>query len=55
MKIFDYFYENYVENGLGYFYDLGSTILNALLVFAFYLTVPIWIIPYFVWKHRKKK
>ena len=59
MKIFDYFYENYLipiaENINEAFYPLIEYLLNIMLAGVLFITAPVWLIPYMIIKHRKER
>jgi hypothetical protein len=59
MKIFDYFYEEILVPSLesmnGVVFPLIELMLNGFLTAVLWVTVPIWIIPYLIIKHRKGK
>ena len=59
MKIFDYFYENYliplVEGLSETFYPLIENMLNLILVVVLFITTPVWLIPYLIIKYIKER
>ena len=59
MKIFDYFYKEVLNPTLEQinetFFALIDWMLNGLLALVLWVTIPIWIIPYLIIKHRKGK
>lgn len=58
MKIFDYFYKNYlvpVFEAVSAFFPFIEFMLNAFLVCVLFITTPVWIVPYLIIKHRKKR
>lgn len=59
MKIFDYFYENYLvpvgETFSETFYSLIEYMLNCILAGVLFITAPVWLIPYLIIKHIKER
>jgi hypothetical protein len=57
MKTLDYFYENYLvpmfETFSETFYPFIEFLLNIFLAGVLFITVPVWLIPYLIVKHRK--
>jgi hypothetical protein len=37
------------------FAEFGVAIVNAIIICIFFLTIPIWIIPYLIFRRRNKK
>ena len=59
MKILDYFYENYLRTFIVFCEELGesaislfSTLISWLLGVGLFITIPLWIIPYKLWKKK---
>lgn len=57
MKILDYFYENYLRTLIDFCEELGGiainlflTLISSLLCIGLFITIPLWIIPYKLWK-----
>ena len=61
MKVFDYFYENYFLPLVENITDTGQTIWEVfltvvewLVVVVFFITIPLWLIPYSVVKKKRE-
>lgn len=59
MKTLDYFYENYVRTIIDFCEELGESAVNLFLTIVSWLlgvglvvTIPLWIIPYKLWKRE---
>lgn len=59
MKILDYFYENYLRTFIDFCEELGESAINLFLTLISWLlgvgllvTIPLWIIPYKLWKRK---
>ena len=66
MRILDYFYENYLCTFIDFCEELGESAINLFLIFISWLlsvaswllgiglftTIPLWIIPYKLWKRK---
>ena len=59
MRILDYFYENYLRTFIDFCEELGESAINLfltlvswLLGFGLFITIPLWIIPYKLWKRK---
>ena len=50
LEAWDNIKEAYFEIG-----EVGLAIINALIICIFFLTIPIWIIPYLIYRRRSKK
>ena len=57
MKILDYFYENYLCTFIEFCEELGESAINLFLTLVswllgvgLFITIPLWIIPYKLWK-----
>lgn len=59
MRIFDYFYEEILVPTLvsvnEVLFPFIEMILNGLLAAVLWITVPIWLIPYLIIKHKKER
>lgn len=59
MKILDYFYENYLRTFIDFCEELGESAINLFLTLiswllgvGLFITIPLWIIPYKLWKNK---
>ena len=59
MRILDYFYENYLRTFIDFCDELGeiaidlfSTVISWLLAVGLFITIPLWMIPYKLWKMK---
>ena len=59
MRILDYFYENYLCTVIEFCAELGESaknlfliLVSCLLVVGLFITIPLWIIPYKLWKRK---
>jgi hypothetical protein len=59
MRILDYFYENYLRTFIEFCEELGESAINLLLTLVswllgvgLFITIPLWIIPYKLWKRK---
>ena len=59
MRILDYFYENYLRTFIDFCEELGESAINLFLTFiswllgvGLFITIPLWIIPYKLWKRK---
>lgn len=59
MRILDYFYENYLQTFIDFCEELGDSAINLFLTLiswllgvGLFITIPLWIIPYKVWKRK---
>lgn len=59
MRILDYFYENYLRIFIEFCEDLGDSTINLFLILVswllsvgLFITIPLWIIPYKLWKRK---
>lgn len=59
MRILDYFYENYLRTFIEFCEELGESAINLFLTFVswllgvgLFITIPLWIIPYKLWKRK---
>lgn len=66
MRILDYFYENYLRTFVEFCEELGESAINLFLTFiswflsvvswflgvGLFITIPLWIIPYKLWKRK---
>lgn len=59
MRILDYFYENYLRTFIEFCEELGESAINLFLVLVswllgvgLFITIPLWIIPYKLWKRK---
>lgn len=51
-EIFEHAYKGFLESTRN-FYEFICSLGNAVLILAIYLTLPLWIVPYAIHKHRK--
>ena len=61
MKILDYFYENYLRTFVDFCEELGESAINLFLTLiswllgvGLFITIPLWIIPYKLWKKERR-
>ena len=59
MGILDHSYENYLETFIDICEELGDSAINLFLTLiswllgvSLFITIPLWIIPYKVWKRK---
>lgn len=59
MRILDYFYENYLRTFIEFCEELGESAINLFLTLVswilgvgLFITIPLWIIPYKLWKRK---
>ena len=59
MRILDYFYENYLRSVIDFIEELGESSINLFLKLiswilgvVLFVTLPLWIIPYKLWKRK---
>jgi hypothetical protein len=59
VKILDYFYENYFRTFIDFCEELGESAINLFLTLiswllgvGLFITIPLWIIPYKLWKNK---
>lgn len=59
MRILDYFYENYLRTFIEFCEELGESAINLFLTLiswllgvGLFITIPLWIIPYKLWKRN---
>jgi hypothetical protein len=59
VKILDYFYENYLRTFIDFCEELGESAINLFLTLVswllgvgLFITIPLWIIPYKLWKNK---
>jgi hypothetical protein len=59
MRILDYFYENYLRTFIDFCEELGESAINLFLILVswllgvgLFITIPLWIIPYKLWKRK---
>ena len=59
MRVLDYFYENYLRAFVDFCEEMGEcsiklflTLLSWLLGVVLFVTIPLWIIPYKLWKRK---
>ena len=59
MRILDYFYENYLRTFIEICEEFGESAINLLLTLVswflgvgLFITIPLWIIPYKLWKRK---
>lgn len=59
MKILDYFYENYLETFIDFCKEIGTSAISLFLILiswilgaCLFITIPLWIIPYKLWKMK---
>ncbi len=59
MRILDYFYENYLRTFIDFCEELGEsavnlflTLISWILCVGLFITIPLWIIPYKLWKMK---
>ena len=59
MRILDYFYENYLRTFIDFCEEVGEdaidlflTLISWLLGIGLFITIPLWIIPYKLWKRK---
>ena len=59
MRILDYFYENYLRTFIEFCEELGKSAINLFLILVswllgvgLFITIPLWIIPYKLWKSK---
>lgn len=59
MRILDFFYENYLRKIIDFCEELGESAINLsltliswLLGVGLFITIPLWIIPYKLWKRK---
>ena len=59
MRILDFFYENYVRKIIDFCEELGESAINLSLSVTswlfgacLFITIPLWIIPYKLWKMK---
>ena len=57
MRILDYFYENYLRTFIEFCEELGESAINLFLTLVswhlgvgLFITIPLWIVPYKLWK-----
>ena len=62
MRTLDYFYENYVRTFIDFCKELGESAINLFLILiswllgvCLFITIPLWIIPYKLWKMKGGK
>lgn len=59
MRTLNYFYENYLRTFIDFCEELGESAINLLLTLiswllgvVLFITIPLWIIPYKLWKRK---
>lgn len=59
MRLLDYFYEHYLLTVVDFCEELGDSAINLLLTLiswllgvGLFITIPLWIIPYKLWKKK---
>lgn len=53
MKILDYFYEEYVSPALAALVEFSTRIWEAVSLILLWITLPIWIVPYLIFRGKK--
>lgn len=53
MKILDYFYEEVLTPALSDLVDFATRVLEILIMILLWITIPIWIVPYLIFRNKK--